>query len=362
MATSLVPPINDVVINIKEITQTPSIGYGNLLIMTKTPSSKPKTPDNSIASETGGWYKEYTKLEDVATDFDEGTPTYAKAKAYFNQANHGAYLMIVSYPDSKASDTLKDFFWYGWHFAVLDTFDQTVATDLDGMMSANAEKFLVLQVADYTTLKSITGAYTIGIQHPVKEALDAGLVGAVANKTVGSQTWKFQIVDGMTPQRYNNTAFSKMKAAHVIVYTAIDNGNVAGSTPQGETSEGFTLNGEYIDSLFGDTWIKEEMRNRIQSRFLDNDKGKVSYDKQGIDLLEQLVRDVLSEAWSHGIILTGTDGNGVYDTKFKTRDQMSQPEIKSRDYNGGSFNYERSGAIHSVTINGEVLSGSSASK
>jgi len=359
MATSLVPPINDVVINIKEITQTPSIGYGNLLIMTKAPASY-TAPDNSIASETGGSYKEYTNLEGVGEDFDEGSATYTKAQAYFNQPAHGAYLMIVSYPDGKASDTLKDFFWYGWHFAVLDTFDQTVAAELDGMMTANAEKFLVLQVADYTTLKPITGAYTIGIQHPVNEPIDAGLVGAVANKTVGSQTWKFQTVDGITPQRYNNTAFAKIKAAHVIVYTAIDNGNVAGSTPQGETSEGFTLNGEYIDSLFGDTWIKEEMRNRIQSRFLDNAKGKVSYDKQGIDLLEQLVRDVLSEAWSNGIILTGTDGNGVYETKFKTRDQMSQSEINSRDYNGGSFNYERSGAIHSVTINGEVLSDSAS--
>lgn len=360
MATSVVPPINDVVINIKELIQTPSVGYGNLLIMSKAPESY-KAPDNSIASETGGSYKEYTKLEGVAEDFDESSATYIKAQSYFNQASHGAYLMIVSYPDGKASDTLKDFFWYGWHFAVLDTFDQTVAAELDAMMTANSEKFLVLQVADYTTLATLQGPYTIGLQHPVNEPLDAGLVGAVANKTVGSQTWKFQNVDGITPQRYNNTAFSKIKAAHVIVYTAIDNGGVAGSTPQGETSEGFTLSGEYIDSLFGDTWIKEEMRNRIQSRFLDNEKGKVSYDKQGIDLLEQLVRDVLSEAWSNGIILTGTDGNGVYSTNFKTREQMSQSEIASRDYNGGSFNYERSGAIHSVTINGEVLSGSQAS-
>lgn len=360
MATSVVPPINDVVINIKELIQTPSVGYGNLLIMSKAPASY-TAPDNSIASETGGSYKEYTKLEGVAEDFDESSATYIKAQSYFNQASHGAYLMIVSYPDGKASDTLKDFFWYGWHFAVLDTFDQTVAAELDAMMTANSEKFLVLQVADYTTLATLQGPYTIGLQHPVNEPLDAGLVGAVANKTVGSQTWKFQNVDGITPQRYNNTAFSKIKTAHVIVYTAIDNGGVAGSTPQGETSEGFTLSGEYIDSLFGDTWIKEEMRNRIQSRFLDNEKGKVSYDKQGIDLLEQLVRDVLSEAWSNGIILTGTDGNGVYSTNFKTREQMSQSEIASRDYNGGSFNYERSGAIHSVTINGEVLSGSQAS-
>ena len=360
MATSVVPPINDVVINIKEITPTPSVGYGNLLIMTQAPSSY-TAPDNSIASETGGSYKEYTKLEGVAEDFDESSATYIKAQAYFNQASHGAYLMIVSYPTGKASDTLKDFFWYGWHFAVLDTFDQAVAAELDAMMTANSEKFLVLQVADYTTLATLQGPYTVGLQHPVDEPLDAGLIGAVANKTVGSQTWKFQNVDGITPQRYNNTAFSKIKAAHVIVYTAIDNGGVAGSTPQGETSEGFTLSGEYIDSLFGDTWIKEEMRNRIQSRFLDNEKGKVSYDKQGIDLLEQLVRDVLSEAWSNGIILTGTDGNGVYSTNFKTREQMSQSEIASRDYNGGSFNYERSGAIHSVTINGEVLSGDQAS-
>ncbi|MEE8825207.1 MAG: DUF3383 family protein [Lentilactobacillus sunkii] len=365
MATSVVPQIADVVINIQEIIPVPAIGYGNLLIMTEQPTASAtagsavagqstvatsSAPDDSIASSTGGNYKEYTSLDDVAVDYDESSATYIKAKGYFDQSNHGNYLMIVQYPKNKASDTLADFFWNGWYFAVLDNYDADVATELANMFEANAGKFLLLQVEDYKTLQTLGSQnYTIGLQHPANEPLDAGLVGSVASLTVGSQTWKFKNVAGVTPQKYNNTDFTAMKKAHVIVYFTTTGSSV------GETSEGFTLSGEYIDNLHGEIWIKVEMRNRIQARLQDPTTGKISYDKVGIDILEQIVRDVLSDAWNNGIILTGTDGKGAYDTSFGTREQQSTTDILARAYNGGTFWYTRSGAIHDVTINGSVM-------
>ncbi|RRG03965.1 MAG: DUF3383 family protein [Lactobacillus sp.] len=350
MATTLVPQIADVVINIQEIIPVPNVGYGNLLIMTEQAATGYKAPTGVIASVTGGNYKEYTSLDEVATDYDESSAPYAKAKGYFDQTEHGNYLMIVSYPTGKASDTLADFFWNGWYFAVLDKFDANTATELTNMFETNAGKFLLLQVEDYTTLATLGSQnYTIGLQHPANEPLDAGLVGAVASLTVGSQTWKFKNVAGITPQQYNNTQFTAMKKAHVIVYFTTTGSSV------GETSEGFTLSGEYIDNLHGEIWVKVEMRNRIQARLQDPKSGKVSYDKVGIDTLEQIVRDVLNDAWNNGIILTGADGKGAYDTDFSTREQQSQTDILARAYNGGTFSYTRSGAIHNVTINGSVM-------
>lgn len=169
MATTLVPQIADVVINIKEIIPVPNVGYGNLLIMTEQVAKGYKAPTGAIASVTGGNYKEYTSLDEVATDYDESSAPYAKAKGYFDQTEHGNYLMIVSYPTGKASDTLADFFWNGWYFAVLDKFDAKTATELTNMFENNAGKFLLLQVEDYTTLATLGSQnYTIGLQHPAK--------------------------------------------------------------------------------------------------------------------------------------------------------------------------------------------------
>lgn len=64
---------------------------------------------------------------------------------------------------------------------------------------------------------------------------------------------------------------------------------------------------------------------------------------------------MLNDAWNNGIILTGADGKGAYDTDFSTREQQSQTDILARAYNGGTFSYTRSGAIHNVTINGSVM-------
>lgn len=365
MATTVVPQIADVVINIREIIPVPAIGYGNLLIMTEQPAASAvagtavvgqstvgasSSPDGSIASSTGGNYKEYESLDEVAADYDESSATYTKAKGYFDQSDHGNYLMIVQYPHGKASDTLADFFWNGWYFAVLDKFDADVASELSNMFEANAGKFLFLQVDDYKTLQALGAQnYTVGLQHPADEPLDAGFVGTVASLTVGSQTWKFKNVAGITPQKYNNSDFLAMKKAHVIVYFTTTGSSV------GETSEGFTLSGEFIDNLHGEIWIQVEMRNRIQARLQDKTSGKVSYDKVGIDILEQIVRDVLTDAWDNGIILTGSDGKGAFDTQFGSRDQQSSKDILARAYNGGTFWYTRGGAIHDVTVNGSVM-------
>ena len=70
-----------------------------------------------------------------------------------------------------------------------------------------------------------------------------------------------------------------------------------------------------------------------------------------------VVTQVLEEAYEQGIILTDPiTGKADYSVDTTSRDEQSQQDISDRHYGGLSFTYHVSGAIHTVTVNGQVQS------
>lgn len=364
-ATSIAPygRITDVIVNLKVQQPIPSIGFGNFLLLTKTPAPDDNgegggVPDNATTADgllksitdstTGAVYKEYSTIDALSLDYDSSTKMYQKATTYFNQDFASDRIAVLSYPDGKLQDSLGAFWFQDWYFM---SFVEDNPDDIglaSNICEANLLKFLVVQKEKVTDFADWEGnEYTIDLVHPLSEAMDAALVGAIASKTVGSVTWKFKTLNGITPQDFSATDFTGITNHHAIAYVEVN------GAP--ETSEGWTSNGEYIDSLHGDTWIKTMVQLNVQQAFQKNDK--IPYEKSGIDLLTGIVYDTLNTGFAQGIILTDeATKKGDFSFQASDRDAQSLTDLSKRHYGGIQFTYHRSGAIHSATINGLVKS------
>ena len=298
---------------------------------------------------TGAIYREYANADAVGNDYTTDSIVYKKALTYFAQDNCSDRIAVLDYDPAKTSASLEAFWYFNWTFAIQaeSKIDQDTVT-LSNIFEANKDHFLVLQtnnVADYQQLNAQN--YVIGLEHDPAEYMDAAIVGAVATLTVGSVTWKFKNLKGITPESLTSTELSDINKANAIAYVEVNS--------TGETSEGWALSGEYIDVLHGMIWIKTNMSGQLESFLQSN--GKVSYDQAGITQLSGIATQVLEQAYQQGIIMQSqTTGKGDYSVTASARSKQSTADISARKYDGLSFTYHVSGAIHDITVNGEVKS------
>lgn len=296
---------------------------------------------------TGAIYREYKNLDAVAVDYPEGSAVYKKATAYFAQSKHSDRIAILDYDKSKAYDSLKAFWYFNWTFGVCvdNTIDQST-TQLSNIFEVNKDHFLVLQTDDLSKFTEMSGQnYTIGLKHDLNEAMDAAFVGAIALFDVGQTTWKFKSLQGITPDNLTSQELAGINNIHAIAYEEM--------MGRGQTSEGTTLSGEYIDLLHGVMWVQTTCQSRLQKLLQDN--GKIPYEAQGIAMIRSVITQVLNEAHDKEIIMTDEhSGSGMFTVTTTPRSQQSREDLSARHYGGVSFEYHASSAIHTITVNGTV--------
>lgn len=323
-----------------------------------------------IQGDTEG-YQEYTTLDSLVEDYDESTNIYKKAEAIFNQINAPEKVGVVTFTAASTPEDVnaqptgdgatvtagtglapiaqaaEDYWLNDWHFALLADFDANNALALSNFIEAQAYKFLVVQVSDLTDLKPLTpNSRTIGLIKNNDEPFDAALVGNAASVTVGNITWKFRHdLVGITADQVTNAQFDKINEAHAIGYIA--KAGVA------QTTEGWTLSGDYIDTLHGQDWLKSNLETNLQT--LMTNTPKISYDSAGIALLTSVVSSTLETAKGQGIIAVGDDGKtGLYSVTAKPASEMNPSDIALRAYKGISFECTQQSAIHSTVVYGVI--------
>lgn len=292
-------------------------------------------------------YVEYRDIDAVAVDYGTDTQIYKKAQTYFAQDNHSDHIAVLTYDPSEESKALEAFWYFGWTFAIKAGFGvDDDAVSLSNIFEANKNRFLVIQDTDEANFNKIGGQnYVIGLVHDTNEAMDAALVGAAATLTVGMTDWKFQQLNGITPDQLTTSELASINHMKAIAYVEV-NGT-------GETSEGWVLSGEYIDTLHGIIWVSTHMENDIEN-FLQKNK-KVSYDTNGITKISGIAIQVLEQATEQGIVLISSKtGKGDYTVIATPREDQPTEDISKRHYGGLSFTYHASGSIHTVTVHGEV--------
>lgn len=306
----------------------------------------------------------YTSVDDL--DDTERHDTAVFVRAYFSQQNNGKKLFIYGVQnDSQLSEKLDDVYYDDWEFATVianvntPTNETAFATVSNYIESKNSKFFVVTTALSISTITKevLTDFKTMfsGNQRTIMFitsgnsddlTIAASYIGALGNTLPGSITWKFKTIGGLTA--FNNISSGLVSAATeagINLYVVKDGKN--------QTSEGKTINGEYIDNLHGDDWVRASIGSGIQNLLETSEK--LAYSIDGINQIEAVVTASLMQATNNGIILVDSETQlGMYRVTATGRDQQSAADISSRQYGGLSFTYTRAGAIHEVTVHGTI--------
>ncbi|WP_419882789.1 DUF3383 family protein [Peribacillus sp. B-H-3] len=334
-------PLQDVTVTIDLIKPPQLIGFGKPLI---------------LASKAGAsTIKNYLEIAAVKADFPETTNAYKKAAAIFAQDHAPQSIAIATYDPAAVTgikypvDAAAKYLDNDWYFLLTADAALTEQVAVADLVEAAKYKIYVTKTSDAagrTAFKTKNYDRTIDFYHTIAvEQPDAALVGELGSYVVGSITWKFKKLRGITPIDVNKTELAAIHADGAIAYVTKAGIN--------QTSEGIVTSGEYIDVIHGKDWVKVNIENNIQTAFAN--AKKLPYDNRGISVLNGQVTTTLLQGFTNGIIAADDDGNPLYSVKTKSRTEVPGPERAKRIYNGLTFSFQLAGAIHESNIAGEIL-------
>lgn len=358
-------------ITVKLNTETPStpVNMGNLALFVKGDKQN---------------VEGFNSYEDLQKVYGSNDLVKQVANGYFSQDDHGNKLFVITYTDVATAATA--YYGEGWEFATVlpikgvvvappqihedgeNDHKETVTVDttndladavaLSNFIDSKKERFAVVGLPAITenvdkiadTKKAFGNSprtifFVSGANQAEAEYGIGGLVGAVGNETVGSVTWKFRKIGGVKPVDLTVTQIQKLHENNAFTYVT--------KAGLDQTSEGKTLSGEFIDALHGDDWVKASLETELQ-RLLSN-SSKITFDAAGIAQIDATVTAVLTTATNNGIISVNPETNaGEFTVTTTSRAQSSEEDIAQRNYTGLKFSYTRSGAIHTVRVNGQI--------
>lgn len=295
--------------------------------------------------------KEYTECSSIDEVLDAGfaadSKVYKQCEKLFMQNNKPARVGVCA-GTGKITQTLRLLAAQDFR-QIIPVFGETgddTPKELASYVETTDDKLLFLSISDADKLEEL-GALdrTVGIVYAGEDiGVEGAVVGASAGLTVGSFTYKSLLIKGITP---DNLTDGQIQAIHKKYGIAIV--KKAGEIV---TSEGTVLSGEYADVIDSKDYLIKNIAYKAQK--LLNSTPKLSFDNVGISQLENVVTNVLAEAFTMGIIAQKEDGTPDYETIFATRDECSAGDRAMRTYNGGKFSFGLAGAIHYATINGVI--------
>ena len=295
-------------------------------------------------------YTECSDIDEVKALYAEGTATYKAAELIFRQEEPPDKIAVCSSTD-KVVTALDGLMNKGWRQLLVmseGTSDESTMKEIADYLEVRKDKMYFANVDDLSDLSGITPKdyeHTVAFYYIGEVTCPAAaLVGATAGKDVGSFTYKNQILLGIDPLDISDTELTAIHAAGAITFVEKAGDNV--------TSEGKTLGGEYIDVVDSKDWLIQQIEYKVQKTF--NNMDKVSYDDNGINILDAVVVTVLKEGFDNGMIAVDDEGLPTYYTDFAKRSETDKADRVVRRYIGGSFGFDLAGAIHEAKITGYI--------
>ncbi|MGL5301491.1 MAG: DUF3383 family protein [Weissella confusa] len=178
------------------------------------------------------------------------------------------------------------------------------------------------------------------------QRFDAALIGRYGSYTIGELNWHDLTVPGLTADDWDALQVSVLDQAGLVAYLVKSN-NIA------QTTSGKTVSGQYIDVIMGIDWVSSQTQAALQDVLTNNDK--VPFTASGIALLQSVVENVMTLAYTNGIIDTDdASGEPKYTVTAKERAELSTSDIQNRKYTGLSYEYTPSGAVDSIVVYGSI--------
>lgn len=296
-------------------------------------------------------YTEYADETAIGTTLGENHSAYKLALVVANQGQYRPDKIAVAiYNDeTDAAAVLRQFYDRDWYFALLDDGTVEQKEKLSDIVEGKAFKMIAHQVttvAEAAQMKTKKYDRTILFFSEPENADEyphAAFVGANGSRTVGSITWKFKGLVGVTPLEDTTKALAAM-AENANIY--ID------TSGEPKTREGVVVSGEFIDVIHGLDWIIVNGEKAIQTVF--NNSPKIGYTDAGIAKIVAALTDVFELAGRNEIIDQAENGQYQYTINALSRSEIIAAERASRQYNGISFEFDLAGAIHGARMAGVV--------
>lgn len=301
----------------------------------------------------------YGSVAEMASDgWTSSDAVYKIANAIFSQ-NPSVNKIVVGRKDSNDATidaalnaiANENNDWYGI------VVDQALVSSFADVASwvETAKKFAIFWITDvnaYDPSKSTDLASVLKLANRNRSAVvwhatpaggadypDAAWMGEGFPYEPGTSTWAYKTLNGVTPDTLLASQETALKGKNCNYYTTVGGVSI--------TQEGKVASGEYIDIIIGTDWIEARLREAVYSALVNN--RKIPYDDTGIAMIEGLVKGVLNEAASKGILQA--DSIAVTVPKYADIPQADKLARKLPDV---KFSALYQGAIHSVTINGTI--------
>lgn len=166
---------------------------------------------------------------------------------------------------------------------------------------------------------------------------DAGFVGKNAPFDPGSETWALKTISGVTVDAWTDSEKGYLDDKNANYYVQIAGVNV--------TRNGKVVGGEYIDVIRFIDWLQARMQERIFTALVNS--RKIPFTDAGIAVIESCMREVLEAGIRAGGIVE-------YTVTVPRAADISSADKAARNLTGLSFTATLAGAIHAVTITGNV--------
>lgn len=301
----------------------------------------------------------YGSVAEMASDgWTSSDAVYKIANAIFSQ-NPSVNKIVVGRKDSNDATidaalnaiANENNDWYGI------VVDQALVSSFADVASwvETAKKFAIFWITDvkaYDPSKSTDLASVLKLANRNRSAVvwhatpaggadypDAAWMGEGFPYEPGTSTWAYKTLNGVTPDTLLASQETALKNKNCNYYMTVGGVSI--------TQEGKVASGEYIDIIIGTDWIEARLREAVYSALVNN--RKIPYDDTGIAMIEGLVKGVLNEAASKGILQA--DSIAVTVPKYADIPQADKLAGKLPDV---KFSALYQGAIHSVTINGTI--------
>ena len=301
----------------------------------------------------------YGSVAEMASDgWTSSDAVYKIANAIFSQ-NPSVNKIVVGRKDSNDATidaalnaiANENNDWYGI------VVDQALVSSFADVASwvETAKKFAIFWITDvnaYDPSKSTDLASVLKLANRDRSAVvwhatpaggadypDAAWMGEGFPYEPGTSTWAYKTLNGVTPDTLLASQETALKNKNCNYYMTVGGVSI--------TQEGKVASGEYIDIIIGTDWIEARLREAVYSALVNN--RKIPYDDTGIAMIEGLVKGVLNEAASKGILQA--DSIAVTVPKYADIPQADKLARKLPDV---KFSALYQGAIHSVTINGTI--------
>lgn len=303
-------------------------------------------------------YKEYTGIEDVATDFNESTKEYKLLSRMFGQSLRPAQIAVYGFVyDSSAGDVTPLVSKLNDLIKTHNDFYYVVSTEQgDEEITALAEwtntqdKLYGVTTDKVELAETLKGKYdnTFILVHDQPDTyVSEGLIGACTPKKIGAYTWTFKNVQGVPAVKYDNTTINRIHDANASTYI-----NEAGLLLN---SKGVVTSGEFIDVIQATHYLKARIAESVFRLLALRDK--VPGTDTGIGLVVAEVEGVLASTVENsvtgeGIIARDDAGNPMYTITFPKRKDIPKNKLAQRILPDIQWTATISGAFEKVEIRG----------